>query len=233
MTPPTVVSVSPANGAVGVLQSSAVTITFSESINPSSATAASLTLTAAGQTSPIAATVSATAATATLTPNAPLTAGTTYTLRVSGQADPNPITDLAGNALSAPFSSSFTSLAVGSSWTLFGSAPGGASGGPDSGQSITLGVKIRVLAAGYVSTVRFYRPYSTPGDTYIGSVYAGSGGLALGQGSITVPDGTPIGWVQIPNPTRWVDRCWRLVPPPCRRVRAQRGSPFLSPRPCL
>jgi len=89
--PPTIVSRTPAPGAVNVATSTVVTVTFSEPIEPSSVTSTSFAI--AG----VAGAVSVTGSTATLTPSAPLSANTSYTVTVS-----TGVTDLAGNALAAP-----------------------------------------------------------------------------------------------------------------------------------
>ena len=76
-TPPTVTATTPANGATGQPVSVAPTATFSEALDPTSVTTTNVTLVKQGTTTPIAATVTYTAATfkATLTPSAALTAG--------------------------------------------------------------------------------------------------------------------------------------------------------------
>jgi methionine-rich copper-binding protein CopC len=106
-TAPTLASSSPAAGATGVAVGADIVLTFSESIRPGSGT---VTLqNAAGQTvesytigsSP---NLSVSGNHLTVNPTADLAAGGTYTLTVSGGA----LKDIAGNALAAAASVSFT-----------------------------------------------------------------------------------------------------------------------------
>jgi hypothetical protein len=108
-TPPTVTSVVPVNGALDIATSSAVNVTFSEAMNASTITTATVQL-RDPSSSPIASTVSYDGAshTATLHPNAPLAGSTSYTVSVaSGVAG---VSDLAGNRLATTFTSSFTTV---------------------------------------------------------------------------------------------------------------------------
>ncbi len=107
-TPPTVTAVSPADGATSVGISASVSATFSEAMNAASIGSSSFELrTSAG--APITAVVSYNAATrvATLTPNVPLAASTTYNAVVT-----TGVTDAAGNAMIANRTWSFTTAAA-------------------------------------------------------------------------------------------------------------------------
>jgi hypothetical protein len=103
---PAVTTVTPVDGATNVDRQSAVTVTFSEPMSPTTLTAASVHLTAGG--SPIAAalTVAADDRTVTLTPSSALALNTLFTLTVGVG-----VTDRAGNALAAPFTSTFSTSA--------------------------------------------------------------------------------------------------------------------------
>ena len=96
-TVPTVTSQTPASGATGVVNTTAVTATFNESVLASSITASNFVLKDPSNNT-VAATVSYTDSnhTATLTPSAPLTASTTYTATISG------VKDAAGNVMPVP-----------------------------------------------------------------------------------------------------------------------------------
>ncbi len=108
-TPPTVASVTPANGTANVSLGTSVSATFSEPIAPASVTGTSFVLRDGGGNA-VAASVSASGSTATLQPGASLQPSTTYTATLlSGSSG---IKDLAGNALASNFSWSFTTLAV-------------------------------------------------------------------------------------------------------------------------
>jgi hypothetical protein len=98
-TPPTVTSVSPANGTTGATATS-VTATFSEPMAAASMTTANFELrNAAGAAVASVVTYNATARTATLTPSAALTPAATYTATVKGGT--GGVRDVAGNVAAA------------------------------------------------------------------------------------------------------------------------------------
>jgi methionine-rich copper-binding protein CopC len=104
VTPPTVTARTPAPGATGVAMGTTVTGTFSESVQSSTI---SFVLTNPSGTSVTASTSYADSTrVVTLTPAAPLAPSTTYTATLSGAKD------LAGNAMSAPVSWTFTTVAA-------------------------------------------------------------------------------------------------------------------------
>jgi hypothetical protein len=111
-TPPTVIGVTPADTTTGVPTSTAVTAAFSEAIDASTLTTANFTLATQAGATPVAATVSYNTAsnTATLLPGAPLQASTAYSATVKGGA--SGVKDLAGNALAADKTWSFTTAAT-------------------------------------------------------------------------------------------------------------------------
>jgi YVTN family beta-propeller protein len=111
LTPPTISSRTPTDGASGVSLNATVTVTFSESLDPATVNANTLQLrTAAGAAVSGAVTYNAATRVATLTPATLLSPSTTYTATaVGGAADPR-LKDLAGNALIAPSSWSFTTV---------------------------------------------------------------------------------------------------------------------------
>ena len=101
-TPPTVSSVSPAQGATGVPTGAVLTVVFGEAMAPATINTTTFTL------NTVAATVdyNDTTNTATLTPASQLANSTTYTARVvSGTGG---VTDVAGNPMAADYSWSFT-----------------------------------------------------------------------------------------------------------------------------
>ena len=81
-TTPTVVSVSPENGATDVPLNASVSVTFSEAMAPTSLTAATFTLTS-GATVLVASTVLCDGSTATLWPTAHLASSTTFTATIT------------------------------------------------------------------------------------------------------------------------------------------------------
>jgi len=106
-TAPTVIGASPADGATGVAISSTITVTFSEAMDP--ATINDTTFIVAGATG----TLSYSGTTAMFTPDA-LANGTSYTVTIT-----TGVTDVAGNALAADYTFSFTTVASGSSAPTF------------------------------------------------------------------------------------------------------------------
>jgi hypothetical protein len=107
-TPPAVSGVTPPDGATGVGAAPGVTVTFSEAIDPATL---AFTLTASapsGNTNPVAGSVGYDSATrtATLSPAAPLSAGTTFTATVRGGSAG--VADAAGNRMAADRTWRFT-----------------------------------------------------------------------------------------------------------------------------
>ena len=111
-TPPTVSTVSPANLATGVALNSPVSVTFSEPMTNSTLTTASFMLARTGGAA-VSGTVTVAGSVATFTPSADLAPNTPYTATVTTAAK-----DAAGNAMTANFTSSFTTSAAGLSATL-------------------------------------------------------------------------------------------------------------------
>ena len=106
-TPPTVVILSPSNGATGVAANASVIIRFSEPMNNSTINASTLTLTPAGG-SPVAGVIGYHGLnTVSFDVSSPMLSGVTYTVGVSSGAQ-----DLAGNGVSPQFASVFTVAGV-------------------------------------------------------------------------------------------------------------------------
>jgi hypothetical protein len=105
VTPPTVVSVSPAANATSVAVNSSVTATFSESMTVSTVGASTFSVKQGGTA--VAGTVSYSGTTATFTPAAAFTGNTVYTCTIT-----TGVKDLAGNAMASSFTWSFTTVAT-------------------------------------------------------------------------------------------------------------------------
>lgn len=127
-TPPTVIGMSPANGASAVGTSSLVAATFSEAMAPATVNGSSVTLTDTTTSTSVAAGVTYSGNVATLTPTAALAPSHSFSVRVRGGA--SGVTDLAGNAMTndatwtfstsaygSLFSDGFESGGFGSAWT--------------------------------------------------------------------------------------------------------------------
>jgi methionine-rich copper-binding protein CopC len=183
-TPPTVVSRSPqsAGGASEAGLRSAVSATFSESVQPGSI---AFTLRdAAGNAVAGSLSYDDATRTATLTPNDALAPGTTYSATVSAS-------DRAGNAMAAPDSWSFSTPTCPCSLWSDAATPAVASVGD--GSPIELGLRLRVESAGYIAGVRFYKGAAN-GGTHVGSLWASDGTLLA---SAQFAGETASGWQQV------------------------------------
>jgi hypothetical protein len=106
--PPTVISVTPPNGVIGVCSNTIVTATFSEAMNPASIDGSTFTLTGPG-TAAVAGQVTydGSSDTAIFTPSAPLALSTVYTATITTGAH-----DMFGNPLASNFVWTFTTAAA-------------------------------------------------------------------------------------------------------------------------
>ena len=181
--PPTVTSVTPADQATNVDASSTVKVAFSEAVDPATVSAATFFLkTAAGAT--VSATVSYDAATrtATLTSSSALSAGTGYAVTVRGGVGTTVVRDLAGNALDADFTSTFTTASVAS--------PPTANAGADKSGNEGSSVSFTGTASGGTGTLTYHWNFGD-GGTADGTLtpthsYADNGTYTV---TLTVTDG--------------------------------------------
>lgn len=104
-TPPTVSSVSPANGATGVALSATISATFSEEMEESTVTTSTFAISTGGNN--INGTISHSGNTYTFTPSTSLTSNTQYTATIT-----TGVKDSAGNALASNYTWSFTTGAT-------------------------------------------------------------------------------------------------------------------------
>jgi hypothetical protein len=184
-TPPSVTAQSPTSGATGVAITSPVSATFDESVDQSTLT---FTL-----KDPSGASVPGTAAVssgnvATFTPSTQLALNTVYTASVQ-------VSDLWGNAMSAPvtwtFTTSSTPPATNCPCTLWPATT--VPGTPDvtaDPNSLELGARFQSAVAGNVTGVTFYKGAGNTG-THTGSLWSASGQL-LATGTFT--NETASGW---------------------------------------
>ncbi len=104
ITPPSVLSVTPANGVNGIATSTTITLIMSEALDVTTVNSANVRL--LQNAMPVSGTLFVSGSTqVTFTPSA-LAPLTTYTVQVSG------VKDLAGNSMSLTFSSTFTTMAA-------------------------------------------------------------------------------------------------------------------------
>ena len=176
-TPPTVVTVTPAAGAVGVATGAHVSVTFNEPVNPATVTTATLELRNGTTLVPASVSYDAPTRTATLTPAAALTNGTTYTTTVRGGTTDPRVKDVAGNALAATVPSSFTTVALTacpcSLWPVTAVPAVVDAFDPN---AVELGVKFRADTDGFITALRFYKSAANTG-THLGNLWSGGGTL--------------------------------------------------------
>ena len=191
ITPPSIVSKTPAAGATGVSAGASVTATFSEAVQATTVNGSTVELRDVSN-AVVAATVSYDAGTrtATLTPGAPLASNAAYTTRIHGGATDPRIKDLAGNALDADVTWSFTTAAAGSCPCSLWSSP--TIGVADAGDAsaVELGVKFRADVAGFITGIRYYKSAANTG-THIGSLWTDAG---VKLASATFAGETSSGW---------------------------------------
>jgi hypothetical protein len=184
-TPPTVTSVTPANGAANVSLGASVSATFSEPISAASVNGTSFVL-RDGSGNIVPATLSASGATATLTPSANLQSSTSYTATLlSGTSG---IKDAAGNALASNFSWSFTTLAVDTTPpTVASVTPASDATNVSLGTSVSATFSEPISAASVNGTTFFLRDAS---GTAIAASVSSSGSSATLQPSLSLQPGT-------------------------------------------
>jgi hypothetical protein len=162
-TAPTVTAFSPASGATNVTTTTAATVTFSEALDATTVTSATVFLRDANNNMVSTTLVyNSTAKTVTLTPTAALANSATYTIVVKGGT--SGVKDLAGNALVADVTSSFTTAAVVTSpgGSLFGNSVPSIVDSGDA-RAVELGVKFTPSKNGYISAIRFYKSAGNTG----------------------------------------------------------------------
>jgi hypothetical protein len=183
--PPAVSGVAPSNGAAGASITAKITATFDKPVDPDSI---QFTLKDdSNVTTPATVSYDVASRTATLTPASELALGMTYTASVSA-------TDLWGNAMTTPYSWTFTTSAtppaVNCPCTLLPDNGTPALLVPGDPSAVTLGTRFRSAVNGYVTGVRFYKgPLNT--GTHTGALWTNDGQL-LATGTFT--DETDTGW---------------------------------------
>ncbi|MGH8610626.1 MAG: DUF4082 domain-containing protein [Gammaproteobacteria bacterium] len=193
-TPPTVTSTTPANGATGVNTGTTVTATFSEAMDPATVNTSTFEL-RDGASTLVPATVTYSANTATLTPSSALANGVTHTATVKGGATDPRVKDVAGNALVANATWSFTTATLSTCTGNSIWAPTAVPGTPAESDTaaVELGLKFRSDVNGTVCGVRFYKSSQNTG-THVGKLWSSSGTL-LAQATFTGE--TASGWQQV------------------------------------
>ena len=190
-TPPAVASVTPAAAATGVGFGTNVSATFSESLDPASVTTSSFVL-RDGSGTAVAASVSASGSTATLDPTASLSPSTSYTATLTGGS--TGVKDLAGNALAADYSWSFTTaVAPACPCSIWAAAATPQTASVSDATSLELGVRFQSDVAGFITGIRFYKGSGNTG-THVGHLWTASGTQLAGA---TFSSETATGWQQV------------------------------------
>jgi hypothetical protein len=195
---PTVTSVFPANGAIGVAAGTSITATFSESMNASTINSNTfqLSIQQGGEGSiQVPATVSYNSSTlsASLVPSQPLSYSTSYSVTVQGGS--GGLQDLNGKLLPATDVWTFTTEPSPGTCpcTIWSSTA--TPGTPDSGDAsgVEVGVKFTSNHAGYIQGIRFYKGSANTG-THIGNLWSTAGTLLA---TATFTGETASGWQQV------------------------------------
>jgi Domain of unknown function (DUF4082)/Bacterial Ig-like domain len=181
-------SESPAPASVGSAATTPVRVAFSKPIDPATLTSSSFTLTAAdGSSVPASLSLDSGAQVATLTPDAALGFGTTYSARLE-----RTIATSGGSSLGAPFTWSFTTAAC--PCRLFSDL---AQPATQPAGTYELGVKIRVDTPMQLTAIRYYKAVGETGS-HTGTVWTASG-FVLAQ--VGFGDESASGWQQQALPT--------------------------------
>ena len=119
---------------------------------------------------------------------------TTYTATVRGGGTDPRVKDLAGNALAANFTRSFTTAAIQTCpcniWNAATTPSVVASPDPN---AVELGVKFQADANGYITGIRFYKSTNNTG-THVGTLWSSSGTQLA---TATFTDETASGWQEV------------------------------------
>jgi hypothetical protein len=199
VTPPTVIAVSPGDGAAGVSVTASVTATFDEPMDASAITTATVELRhPSGAVVPASVSYTAASRMATLTPASALAAATTYVATVRGGAADPRVKDVAGNALIASLSWAFTTSpepspgSGGCPCTIWSAAATPAVASTADSGAVHLGVKFRSDLDGFITGLRFYKGPANTG-THVGHLWTSTGQLLA---SVTFTAETASGWQQ-------------------------------------
>jgi hypothetical protein len=196
-TPPQVSSKSPDNGTTNVSVGTSVTVVFNEAIDPATINSNTFELRDSANAL-VAATYTYNEATRTavLTPNVALATNTVYTATLKGGSTDPRIKDLAGNALAANVTWSFTtagSICPNSApCTIWGTSTP-ATPSINDPNAVELGVKFRSNINGYITGIRFYKGNTNTGN-YIVNLWNTSG---QNLGTATSNNLSTSGWQQV------------------------------------
>ncbi|MBC7947359.1 MAG: Ig-like domain-containing protein [Chitinophagaceae bacterium] len=190
VTRPSVTSVSPANGTIGVNTGTAVTAVFSEAMNSATINTGTVELRSFTSNALVTSTVAYNTSnkTVTLTPSAPLAAGVLYMAIVKGGA--SGAKDLAGNSMISNYTWTFTTNA--GPVSIFG--PTDVPAVPVAyDQPVEVGTRFRTTQNGHITGLKFYKGAGNDG-THIGHLWTGTG-IQLAE--VLFINETPSGWQEV------------------------------------
>jgi hypothetical protein len=190
-TPPTITCISPAGGSSNVATNTTVTVTFSEAMDASTINTGTVMLMNGAAAVPASVSYNSVSHTATLTPTSALANSTIYTVAVTGGA--SGVKDLAGNALAVSASSSFTTAAVTTNFSLFSGSTTPTTIDSGDAQAIEVGVKFSSDVDGFLTGVRYYKSAANTG-THTANLWTAAGQL-LATTTFTGESGS--GWQQV------------------------------------
>jgi hypothetical protein len=195
-TAPTVTSVTPPNNSSALDPATVATATFSEAMDAATIGGSTFELrNPSNAVVPATVSYNSTTRTATLQPASPLALATTYTARIKGgTADPR-VKDLAGNALAADMTWSFTTAAappppVQCPCSIWPATTVPQSITDNDNNAVELGTRFRSSVPGYITGARFYKgPLNT--GIHVAKLWTSTGTLL---GSATFFNETASGW---------------------------------------
>ena len=199
-TPPSVTNTVPTDGASNVALDATITATFSEAMEPTTIDGTTFELRDSANNL-VAATISYNEAnqTASLTPDSLLINGTQYTATIRGGANDPRVKDMAGNALDANYTLSFTAGTLPGSncpCSIWDESSVPVNDSENDAGSVEVGVKFQADMDGQITGIRFYKG-SQNGGTHIGNLWTGNGQLL---GTATFTNETASGWQQVDFP---------------------------------
>lgn len=193
LTPPTITARTPAPGQSGVSAFAKVLVTFDEAVNPNTLSTSTLELRTAGNALvPASVSYNATTLTATLTPTQPLNPSSTYTVNVKGGAVAPQVKDLAGNALAATSTWTFSTSSSICPCTIWDSAAAPVNASDPDDQPVELGVKFRSDVSGSLTGIRFYKSLQNTGP-HTARLWSATGQIIA---TATFDNETASGWQQ-------------------------------------
>lgn len=185
-TPPTVTSVSPAANSSNIATNTTIKAVFSESLDPASVAGSVTVSDSTGKTVSGTTTYDDASKTITFTPGAALTTSSSYTVTIN-----TGVKDVAGNALAAPYSWSFTTISSQTTAvSLWAPAAQTVSTDTTDTSSVELGTKFYADTNGSITALQFYKSFNDASQHTL-RLWDSNGNLLA---SATTSNETASGW---------------------------------------